>query len=167
MRRLFMMLIAALSTASADAAPRSTPEDIQAITRVTEEFQAAIIARDGKRLSSLVLNPNILFTSPATEEFVRRLREKVNPDEDGLPPAGFRNFVNFVANAKVPVQEKFSNVKITQDGHVAWVVFDYEFLEDNKVQNYGIESWNLVRRDGKWKIFSVVWSVNLVDAPAK
>jgi hypothetical protein len=63
-----------------------------------------------------------------------------------------------VGGAKKPIQEKFYNVKITQDGHVAWVVFDFEFLNDNVVSNYGVEAWQMYKTDGKWKILSVVWT---------
>lgn len=144
-------------------APASNPDDIKAITQVTEEFQAAIIAKDAKRLSALVLNQQILFTSPATEAFVKKSRETMDVNDDGMDGGGYRAFARSIAGSKVPVQEKFYNVKITQDGHLAWVVFDYEFLADNKVTNFGVESWNMVKRDGKWKIFSVVWSTRFPD----
>lgn len=57
-----------------------------------------------------------------------------------------------------PVEEKFYDVRITQDDNLALVMFDYEFLVDGKMENYGIESWQLMKTAGKWKIFSVVWS---------
>lgn len=153
-------LLASATLYAQPAAPVSNPEDIKAITRVTEEFQAAIIAKDAKRLSALVLNPHILFTSPASDEFVKKNRETMDVNDDGMDSAGYRSFAHGIANAKAALEEKFYNVKITQDGHMAWVVFDYEFLRDKKVQNYGVESWNMVKRDGKWKIFSVVWSAH-------
>jgi hypothetical protein len=110
-----------------------------------------------------VLNQHILFTSPATEAFVKKIRETMDVNDDGMGGGGYSAFASSIAHSKVPVQEKFYNVKITQDGHMAWVVFDYEFLADNKVTNFGIESWNMVKRDGKWKIFSVVWSTRFPD----
>lgn len=162
-----LTFVAALAASAAlhaqPPAPASTPEDIKAITKVTEEFQAAVITKDAKRLSTLVLNPNILFTSPASEAFVQKSRETVDVNDDGMDLAGYRGFARGIANAKAALEEKFYNVKITQDGHVAWVMFDYEFLRDKKVQNYGVESWNMVKRDGKWKIFSVVWSATYPD----
>lgn len=162
-----MLFLAAMAVCAAvqaqPPAPVSTPEDIKAITRVTEEFQAAIITKDAKRLSTLVLNPNILFTSPASEAFVQKSRDTMDVNDDGVDVAGYRSFARGIGSAKVALEEKFYNVKITQDGHLAWVIFDYEFLRDKKVQNYGVESWNMVKRDGKWKIFSVVWSATYPD----
>ncbi len=155
---LSFVLIAGPVARAAPPPPVGTPEDFKAITEVTEEFQAALLAQDAKRLSALVLNPNILFTSPASEAFLRKSREMMGEGDDGVPIAGFRDFARAVFHAKPAFQEKFYNVKITQDAHLAWVQFDYEFLQGGKVQNYGVEHWNMVRRDGKWKIFSVVWS---------
>ena len=67
--------------------------------------------------------------------------------------------MQFIATTKEPIEEKFYNIKITQDGHVAWVMFDFEFLSGGKVENYGVETWQMVKAiDDKWKIFSVVWS---------
>ncbi len=52
-------------------------------------------------------------------------------------------------------------MKITQDRNVAWVMFDYEFAVNGKTQNYGIETWQMMKvADDKWKIASVIWTMN-------
>ena len=38
--------------------------------------------------------------------------------------------------------------------------FDYEFLVGDTLSNYGVEAWQMVKRDGQWKILSVVWSMH-------
>ena len=146
----------------------STPEDLKAITKVTDDFQEALIKKDIKLLSSLMYNSNILFSAPADDGFVKQMREKTDVNFDGVAGKdGYGNFAKFIATSKQPVQEKFYNIKITQDRHVAWVIFDYEFLIDNKTQNVGVESWQMYKTDGKWKIFSVVWSMHGANDIAK
>ncbi|MFT3914174.1 MAG: nuclear transport factor 2 family protein [Anaeromyxobacteraceae bacterium] len=135
----------------------STPEDLAAIREVLDGFMAAIRTKDGKALSALVLNDRILFNSPGDQARVDAIRQH-DTHFDGLGAPGFREFAEFVASAKAPIEERFSNVQITQDAHLAWALFDYEFLEGGKVQNFGVEAWQLRKTDGKWKIFSVVWS---------
>ena len=147
---------------AADEPPRpsrrvSTPEDVAAIRDVLDRFMAAIRAKDGKALSALVLNDRILFNSPGDQARVDAIRQH-DTHFDGLGAPGFREFAQFVATSKAPIEERFWNVQIVQDAHLAWAVFDYEFLEAGKVQNYGVEAWQLRKTDGKWKIFSVVWS---------
>ena len=87
------------------------------------------------------------------------MRENIDVNFDGLNPAGYPEFGEFVATAKVPVEEKFYNVQIIQDKHVAWVIFDFDFLEDGKVLNHGVETWQMLKgADDKWRIASVYWS---------
>jgi len=137
---------------------QSTSEEVQAINQVLLDFQSALLNKDIKQLSSLMLNSNILFASPSGQPTITRVREKLDVNYDGLSTGGYTNFAQFIAGSKKRIQEKFYNVNITQDDNVAWASFDFEFLVDEQVQNYGVESWQLMKTDGKWKIFSVVWS---------
>ena len=141
----------------------STSEDVQAITKVTEDFRKGLITKDTKLLSSLMLNSNVLFSSAASPENTRITQQKMDVNFDGISLGGYKEFALFLFNEKKPIEEKFYNIKITQDGHVAWVMFDYEFVVDGKTENYGIETWQLIKTsEEKWKIFSVVWSVHLL-----
>lgn len=60
-------------------------------------------------------------------------------------------------------EDKFDNIKITEDGTVASVTMDYSFWADNKMTNWGSKYLNLIKRDGKWKITSVIYSLELVE----
>lgn len=137
----------------------STSADLQAIEMVTKDFQAALVAKDPRKLSTLFLNQSILFSTPASPSEVQKRRQERNVHSDGIGSGAVSSFVDFVATSKVPIEERFHNVRITQDGHLAWVIFDFEFLEDSKVQNYGIEVWQMIKvPNDNWKILSVVWS---------
>jgi hypothetical protein len=47
----------------------------------------------------------------------------------------------------------------TRDGHLTWAGFDFEFLQDGKVTNYGLETWVPLKNQGdKSKILSNIWS---------
>lgn len=165
-RILFFCLIGSLFLGSAWAADKpvytgskrvSTPEDRQAIERVVEDFRQAIIEHDGKKLSKLILNSRILFASPGDQKSVDATRA-YDVNFDGVGVGGFNSFVNFISTSKDRLEERFYNVDIKQDGVLAWVNFDYEFYENDKLSNYGVEAWQLHKTDGVWKIFSVVWS---------
>lgn len=42
---------------------------------------------------------------------------------------------------------------------MGWVMLDFEFLEGGRVENYGVETWQMLKTaDDSWKIISVVWS---------
>jgi ketosteroid isomerase-like protein len=167
MRRFISAVLCGLFASAALAAPPkavSTPEDVAAITAVTEQFQAALRSRDVKVLSALMLNSNIMWTAPMADQRVQQIRAELDPNFDGVRASGgYNDFAHFVKDAKLPIEERFYNVKITQDGDLAWVMFDYEFVGDGKVENYGVETWQMVKRGGQWKIFSVVWSVHIPE----
>ncbi len=133
--------------------------DTDAIVQVTKDFQAALLGKDAKKLSSLFLNSKILFTSPASPARVKQRRQAGEVGFDGINAAGASDFVAFIAASAEVIEEKFYNIRITQDRHLAWVMFDFEFLEGKQVTNHGLEMWQLLKTDdGTWKIFSVVWS---------
>lgn len=165
--RVLAMLIAALAlahTARAQVAPHigrhvATETDRQAILKVTTDFREALAGKDAKRLSALLLHTGILFSTPASPERVRRLRAERNVHANGVGESGAVDFLNFVATAKGPIEERFHNIRITQDGHLAWVMFDFEFIEDGRIENHGLEVWQMLKTaDDSWKILSVVWS---------
>ncbi|MBY0573931.1 MAG: nuclear transport factor 2 family protein [Undibacterium sp.] len=142
---------------------KSTPEDLSAIHQVIENFQTAIKSKDRKLLSTLVLGDNILFSSPQPPGAIKMAREKIDVNFNGINSNGYEAFARFISSSKNPNEEKFYNIKVTQDGNIAWVQFDYEFINDQRSSNYGIEVWQMLKSiDGSWKIFSVVWSVNLL-----
>ena len=145
----------------------STPEDMRAIEKVVADFQAALIAKDVKLLSSLMLHTNILFASPADDGFIKKMRDTTDVHFDGVAVAGYVGFANFIQREPQRTEEKFYNVKITQDRHVAWVNFDYEFFVGDTLSNYGVEAWQMVKRDGEWKILSVVWSMHAAAEAGK
>jgi hypothetical protein len=139
----------------------TSPEDQRELAQVAADFQAAIKTKNIRQLASLMLNTDIPFVSPAPPRGIKKAREMIDPNANGLHAGGFHDFAQFIRESKVPVEERFYNVKITQDKNVAWVMFDYEFVEDGKVGNYGIETWQMMQNvEGKWKIASVWWTYN-------
>lgn len=138
----------------------SSPQEVQAITRLTEDFQAAVAAKNARALSALMFSANILFTSPAADSVAQRVRDTADVTFDGIGGAGLGGFLRLVATAPQALQEKFYNVRIVQDGQVASVDFDYDFLVDGRTENHGVQSWQLYKTEGNWKILSAVWSAH-------
>lgn len=59
-------------------------------------------------------------------------------------------------------EDKFDNIHIIEDGTVAAVTMDYSFWANNKMTNWGGKYLTLIKRDGKWKITSVIYSLELI-----
>jgi ketosteroid isomerase-like protein len=138
---------------------QSTPEDVAAIRQLTQDFHDALVAKNARQLSTLVFNSNILFASPASPEKVKTINDKQDVNFDGVAPGGFERFAEFVGTAPGAMEERFYDMKVVQDGHLGWVSFDFEFLQEGKVTNYGLETWVVLKTQGdKWKILSNIWS---------
>ncbi|MBL4791337.1 MAG: nuclear transport factor 2 family protein [Kordiimonadaceae bacterium] len=137
----------------------NVPAEIAAIEAIVDKFQKAIIAHDGAAINALLLHDDILFISAAPQKMIDRVRELQDPDYMKKRPSGqAQGFVKFVSESKMAIEERFYNVKITEDSGFALVVFDYDFRMDGTVTNYGIETWQMFKVDGIWRIATVAWS---------
>lgn len=58
-------------------------------------------------------------------------------------------------------EDQFDNIRIIEDGTVASVTMDYSFWANNKMTNWGHKYLALIKRDGQWKITSVIYSLEL------
>lgn len=138
---------------------KTSQEDFNAITKLIGDFQTAIKTKSPKLLSTLVLNSKILFVSPWPAEDIKKVQNESDTTFDGVNPDGYASFVRLLKTEKSAIEEKFYNVKITQDDNLAWVMFDFEFTKEDVTLNHGVEVWQLMKSlDGNWKILSVVWS---------
>jgi hypothetical protein len=135
----------------------SNADDLMKIRGVLEEFREDIIRKDGYAITKLVLNPNVLFHHTNTQEEIDSAR-KLNAQFDGIGPSQLDGFVKFLATSKDKLEEKFQNIEIRQDGPLGLVTFNYDFVENDKVTNSGIEHWQVCKIDGQWKILSVTWT---------
>ena len=60
-------------------------------------------------------------------------------------------------------EDKFDHIEVTEDGTVASVTMDYSFWVDGEMSNWGNKYLGLIKIDGKWKITSVIYSIELTD----
>lgn len=130
------------------------------IHQLVDGFQKAIVAKDGKALSDMFLPSGGAWVMVLSDESYARMKAK-SPDVSRYKLGNYTDFVQFVATSKVPVEERFSNVRVETDGAVASVYFDFVFLEDAKENNRGSETWHVVKTDSGWKISSMTYSVNM------
>jgi len=122
-----------------------------------EEFRQDIIRKDGYAITKLLLNPNVRFHHTNTQEEVNGAR-KYNAQFDGIGPSQLDGFAKFLATSKDKLEEKFYNIEIRQDGPLGLVTFNYDFVENEKITNSGVEHWQVCKIDGQWKILSVTWT---------
>jgi hypothetical protein len=157
--RLFATLaLAACCLGPAHAADDTHAADRAAIQKVVEQFQAAIIAHDGKAIGALFVQDHDSWLSVFDEKTWAEVKAR-KPDARKVIKSTWREFADFVQSSKKPIEERFYNVRIETNGAVASVYFDFDFISDGKVSNRGAESWQMVRDEGGWKISSMLYSI--------
>ena len=156
-------------SAPSDAAAPAPAQDRQQIEAIVETFRKAIIAKDKDGFLQLFLHENVTWTGVTTDASLERLYASREDPKQPRPPKYFnsspRKFIERIARNSARLEETFENVRIDSDGEVAQVWFDYSFIDDGHKQNYGKESWQMVRTESGWKIAAVVWSMEFAPAP--
>lgn len=144
----------------------------QQIERVIETFRTAIINKDKDAFLKLFLKEGITWTGVTTDPSIERMYANRPNPAWGRPAKIFnsspRAFIDFIAAEKAKVEETFANVRVDSDGEVAQVWFDYSFVSDGHKENWGKESWQMVRTESGWKIAAVIWSAEMnPESPPK
>lgn len=140
----------------------------QEIEHVIETFRKAIIDKDQDTFLKLFLKEDITWSGVTTDASIERLYATRPDPKLPRPKKSFnsspRKFIDFIVNDPARLEETFSNVRIDSDGDVAQVWFDYSFISGAHKENWGKESWQMVRTESGWKIAAVVWSQELNPA---
>jgi len=159
MRLLPTLLLAACFCAPLHAIADSGPEaDVASIRQIVQQFQAAIIAHDGKTLGGLFLQDHDSWLSVADDKTWADVKQR-HPEAKKVLHSSWKEFADMVQKSPKPIEERFYKVRIDTNGAVASVYFDFDFLSDGKVTNRGSESWQLVRAEDGWKISSMLYSI--------
>lgn len=139
------------------------------IHQVIESFRSAIRNKDKDAFLRLFLKDDITWSGVTTDASIERLYA-TRPDPKMKRPFKIfdstpRRFIDAIVADKAQLDETISNVRIDADADVAQVWFDYTSVTDGYKQNWGKESWQMVRTDTGWKIAAVVWSQELNPLP--
>ncbi len=170
MNKLFATILSlGVLMASMQSVHAQSTEGKAQIEKIIENFRSAIINKDKEGFLKLFLNEDITWTGVTTDGSIARLYAN-RPQPAMKPPrktfkSSPRKFIESIVADKSKSDELFSNVRIDSDGDVAQVWFDYSFLSGDYKENWGKESWQMVRTEDGWKIAAVIWSQELNPVP--
>ncbi len=147
-------------------------ESRQQIEAVIAAFGKALADKDKEGFMRLFLREDITWVGVYTDGSVARYRSSLKDPTQPTPKvqaATPRKFIESIARAPEARTETFENVRIDTDGEMAQVLFDYSFMVGDYRNNWGKESWQMVRTGNGWKIAAVIWSAeeNPVPRPKK
>lgn len=87
---------------------------------------------------------------------------------DGVEFASIDGWITSVARAQpgVVLDERLANPVVQVNGALASIWVDYWFYIGNRRSHCGVDSFDLHRQDGRWRIFSVVDTRQAIGCPA-
>ncbi|OYY66629.1 nuclear transport factor 2 family protein [Sphingomonas sp. 28-62-11] len=160
----------AQTPAAAPTSPAVNAADVAAIEAVIERFKTAIKTKDKPGMAALFYDNKVVWRTsghPASRDALARMQGKptaVVEDE------GAYQFLDDPRLAKIDIEERFYHPQIITDGQIATVVFNYDFRLRGAIQNWGQESWQMVKTPSGWRILHLLFSANLqmiAAAPAE
>lgn len=138
-------------------------DDQQKILSIINTYSKSVIAKDSVSFYGLFNEGNVVWCGALTDhsqekEIITKGKLKAGSNYFSGSYKGFlRGLFKYQST-----EDKFDNIKIVEDGTVASVTMDYSFWSDDKMTNWGNKYLGMIKRDGQWKITSVIYSLELV-----
>jgi len=123
-------------------------------------YSESVIKKDSVAFYNLFNPGTITWCASVKERSQAKEIEKGAKARDSYFTGSYQGFMRGLYKYE-STEDKFDNIKITEDGTVASVTMDYSFWANNKMTNWGGKYLTLIKRDGKWKITSVIYSLEL------
>jgi hypothetical protein len=156
-----LTLVSAQSKPSLSRSTSSKVDHKQTIHRIMDSFMKCIHKKDEATYYSLFAEGPISWYGVMKDESDRQIKKK-NPKAKSWFSDSPKEFYDSLRDEDKN-EERFDNITIIEDGSIASVTFDYSFWRKGKMLNWGTEHWGMVRIDGKWKISSVVFSMDMTE----
>jgi Putative lumazine-binding len=143
---LWGLLLCAASSLGATPAPPDNGEQA-AILAVVDSYMRAITADDLKRMAELQMAEGMTFVDRVVDG---RRRIVARSNAYWVEPA---------RKSSVPVRERYWNPTVLVRGSIALVWTPYEFWRDGKVAHCGIDTFDMVKVEGQWRVANSMWTV--------
>lgn len=130
-----------------------------AISKQVQTFMQCIVAKDSLTFNTLFHDGPVAWTGVFRDSTTAKIRfrdKNFSNVFNDTPKNFFRELMKIDK-----VEEKFDNIKIVQDGSIAFVSFDYTFWMNGQIYNWGSEYWTMIKKNNEWKITSVIFSMEL------
>ncbi len=153
MKTLIIALVLVPSLAAA-ASVSAQGNEKDAVLAAVQQFFDAMTARD-VAASERVLIPEGRFASFRTADGKQVMRLRSNQD-----------YINSLPSGKEKLRERMWKPEVKIRGPIANVWTPYDFWIDGKFSHCGIDSFDLVKVDGQWKIAGGTYTVETSCKPS-
>ncbi|WP_343695420.1 hypothetical protein [Flavobacterium sp.] len=143
---------------------QSKTDNKKEINDIIEKYSESVIKRDSIAFYNLFNDGIVTWCAALMDKSQNKEVEKKGIEKAGSNyfSGTYKGFMRSLFRHQF-TEDKFDNIHIIEDGTVASVTMDYSFWADNKMTNWGGKYLTLIKRDGKWKITSVIYSLELTS----
>lgn len=133
------------------------------INNIIKLYSESVIKKDSITFYNLFNDGTVTWCAALKDKSQQKEVEKRGADKarTNYFSSNYKDFLRGLFNYET-TEDKFDNIAIVEDGTVASVTMDYSFWANNKMTNWGGKYLTLIKRDGKWKITSVIYSLELL-----
>lgn len=133
------------------------------ISNIIKLYSESVIKKDSITFYNLFNDGTVTWCAALKDKSQQKEVEKRGADKarTNYFSSSYKDFLRGLFNYET-TEDKFDNIAIIEDGTVASVTMDYSFWANNKMTNWGGKYLTLIKRDGKWKITSVIYSLELL-----
>lgn len=137
----------------------------QGVEQLIDSFKESIVNKDSITFNELFFDHEISFTGIMSEKTEHSIK-KDYPEFQGIAVSNHKEFIRSIVKSDKNQEERFYNVEVKEDGVVGIISFDYSFISESNMIQWGREHWNIVYAEGKWMITNVVYSIHFPDIEA-
>ena len=160
-KKLLLIALMAASAGFAHGADSTVAADTVDVQHLMDAYHEAVVSHDGERLAALFLPKGSVWLNVLSDEAYAAAKAK-SPDAPKVRMGSVTDFARLVSTAKSTFNPTHDHLKISSDGTIASIYFDFVFLIDGKAQNCGSEAWQLVKGNDGWRIAALTYSSNPV-----
>lgn len=133
------------------------------INNIIKLYSESVIKKDSITFYNLFNDGTVTWCAALKDKSQQKEVEKRGADKarTNYFSSSYKDFLRGLFNYET-TEDKFDNIAIVEDGTVASVTMDYSFWANNQMTNWGGKYLTLIKRDGKWKITSVIYSLELL-----
>lgn len=162
MKKIVAIILLSICLATVGAAQTEKTKNENELKAVLTTFMECLIKKDREKFYGLFHDGSVVWVGIYKSKSHQQRVQKNSAIKDDYFTGDYKGFYEKISE-KGFNEEKFYNIDIQEDGYVASITFDYSFWANGKKQNWGKESWGLVKANGKWKITSVIFSMELEE----
>ena len=141
MMRMVFALPLLLLAAPSQAQESPAPDERQAVLAAVESLFAAMLARDGAAVASLV-EPQGIVTAITIEP----------AGGSRIATTSWAEFAARLGQAPGPIRERLFDPEVRINGDLAMVWSRYDLSIGATFSHCGTDLFDLVRRDGRWRL---------------